>query len=134
MGDYFAHWLQMGRKVKNPPAIFCVNWFRLDKDGKFLWPGFGENMRVLKWVFDRVHGRGAAIQNVLGWMPRYEDLDWTGLDSVTREQYDELMSIDLTEWQLELERHGELFDSLKSRLPKDMVLMLQMLALNFARI
>ena len=80
MGDYINHWLDFGRHIPNPPRIFSVNWFRTDKDGKFLWPGFGDNMRVLKWIVERSHGRAASVESPVGWMPRYEELDWTGLD------------------------------------------------------
>ncbi|KAB0671727.1 phosphoenolpyruvate carboxykinase (GTP) [Oryzomonas sagensis] len=119
MADYFNHWLQVGRTNPNPPRIFSVNWFRKDANGKFLWPGYGENMRVLKWIVDRANGRGSSTESPLGWMPRYEDLDWTGLDNVTREQYSELMSIDRDVWKEEVLSHEELFVKMYDRLPKE---------------
>ncbi|HTP95749.1 MAG TPA: phosphoenolpyruvate carboxykinase (GTP) [Burkholderiales bacterium] len=119
-GDYFKHWLEMGRKVKQPPRIFGVNWFRLDGNGKFLWPGFGENMRVLKWIVERVQGKAGAMETPLGSMPRYEDMEWKGLDKLSREQFDELTRVDAGLWQQELDLHGELFETLKSRLPGQM--------------
>jgi phosphoenolpyruvate carboxykinase (GTP) len=121
MADYFNHWLQIGRTTPNPPRLFSVNWFRKDADGKFLWPGFGENMRILKWIVERAQGKsaGAAVESPLGWMPRYEALDWTGLDSVNREQFKELMSIDRDTWKEEILSHEELFVKMYDRLPKE---------------
>jgi phosphoenolpyruvate carboxykinase (GTP) len=119
VADYFAHWLQVGRTTPVPPRIFSVNWFRKDADGNFLWPGYGENMRILKWIVERVNGNAAAVESPLGWMPRYEDLDWTGLDSVTREQFYELMSVDRDVWKEEIVSHEELFVKMYDRLPKE---------------
>ncbi len=120
MGDYFNHWLRFGRMIPNPPRIFGVNWFRLDKDGKFLWPGFGENMRVLKWIVARANGHAVSVESPIGWMPRYEDLDWRGLD-FSEEQFQELMSVDREAWNGEILSHEELFIRLYDRLPKELV-------------
>jgi phosphoenolpyruvate carboxykinase (GTP) len=118
MADYFAHWLQFGRTTPRPPRIFSVNWFRKDADGKFIWPGYGDNMRVLKWIVERAQGQGGAVESPLGWMPRYEDLDWEGLD-ISREKFNELMSVDRDVWQNEVLSHEELFVKMYDRLPKE---------------
>jgi phosphoenolpyruvate carboxykinase (GTP) len=126
MGDYFNHWLQFGREIPNPPRIFSVNWFRKDKDGKFLWPGFGDNMRVLKWIVERANGQAVAVEGPIGWMPRYEDLDWRGLD-FSRENFQELMSVDREVWKKEILLHDELFIKLYDRLPKEMLFIKELL-------
>ena len=131
MGDYFDHWLDMGRVHPEPPRIFRVNWF-LKKDGKFLWPGFGENMRILKWVLDRVHGRGHAVESPIGWMPDYQDLDWTGL-AFSQEQFDELMIVDRESWKAESLAHEEMFLQLLERLPQEFSLERQMLLTRLVR-
>lgn len=120
MGDYFNHWLSFGRQLPNPPRIFAVNWFRRNADGGFAWPGFGENMRVLEWIVNRSHGRAVAIESPLGWMPRYEDLDWRGLEDFSEAEFNEAMSIDRADWDSELLSHEELFIRLFDRLPKEM--------------
>ncbi|MEW5709217.1 MAG: phosphoenolpyruvate carboxykinase (GTP) [Pseudomonadota bacterium] len=130
MGDYFQHWLRMRRAVVELPRIFRVNWFRLGRDGGFLWPGFGENMRVLQWIFERCAGRANARETGLGWMPRYEDLDWRGLESFPPAQFEELMSIDLEAWRQELAAHREWFERLGERLPRSLALRQELLALE----
>jgi phosphoenolpyruvate carboxykinase (GTP) len=126
MGDYFSHWLNFGRTIPNPPRMFTVNWFRKDENGKFAWPGFGDNMRVLKWVVERARGEAASIETPLGWMPKYEDLDWRGLD-FSREQFDAVMSIDRDTWIKEIAMHDELFFKLYDRLPKEMTFIRELL-------
>jgi phosphoenolpyruvate carboxykinase (GTP) len=122
MADYFAHWLEMGVKVTNPPKVFCTNWFLTNEKGKFIWPGFGENMRVLQWIFERVHGRGTAHETDLGYMPKYEDIDWRGLDSVDEENWNQLMRIDPEQWREEIALHDELFERLGERIPRQLLL------------
>ncbi|MCB9949258.1 MAG: phosphoenolpyruvate carboxykinase (GTP) [Rhodospirillaceae bacterium] len=120
MADYFTHWLNVGRKIPNPPRIFRVNWFRKDENGKFMWPGFGQNMRVLKWIVDRVHGRSFAVESPIGWMPRHEDLPWDGMEFAPDTFY-QLMTVDRDAGTLEAHAHEELFDRFFDRLPKEFV-------------
>jgi phosphoenolpyruvate carboxykinase (GTP) len=120
MGDYFRHWIGMQKRLTETPRIFHVNWFRKGPDGKFLWPGFGDNMRVLKWIVDRARGRALARETPIGWMPHYEDLDWTGME-FPREQFDALQHFDRALWRQEVIGHEELFLDLHSHLPKEMI-------------
>jgi phosphoenolpyruvate carboxykinase (GTP) len=126
MAYYFNHWLNFGRKIPNPPRIFGVNWFRKSAEGKFLWPGFGDNMRVLKWVVERANGHAYGVENPLGRVPRYEDLDWRGLD-FSREQFQELMAVDREKWVEEILSHEELFSKLYDRLPKELIFIRQLI-------
>ncbi|HEY6281937.1 MAG TPA: phosphoenolpyruvate carboxykinase (GTP) [Burkholderiales bacterium] len=121
MADYFNHWLKMGRTIAHPPRIFGVNWFRKGPDGKFIWPGFAENMRVLKWIVERCLGRAHAVANPLGLVPDYKDLEWKGLEEISADKFQILMSLDKEVWRQELNSHSELFDKLKDRLPRELV-------------
>lgn len=127
MGDYVNHWLQFGRDLPNPPRIFSVNWFRKDEAGNFLWPGFGENMRVLKWIIQRVHGGASAVESPIGWMPRYEDIDWRGNDYFTKEDFAKITTIDREPWKQELLSHEELFSKLYDKLPKEFFFLRELL-------
>jgi len=120
MGDYFGHWIVMQRSLSETPRIFHVNWFRKDADGKFLWPGFSENMRILKWIVDRARGRSLGRETPIGWMPRHDDIDWTGLE-LPKGRFDDLQAFDREAWRAEIMSHEELFLDLHDRLPKEMV-------------
>jgi phosphoenolpyruvate carboxykinase (GTP) len=120
MGDYFKHWMKMGKKLKNKPRIFHVNWFRKDEEGKFLWPGFRDNMRVLRWIVERSSGQGRAHEGRLGWVPYKDDLDWSGLE-FNDDDWDKLMSIDPESLRMQTLRHEELFLQLSESLPKEML-------------
>jgi len=120
MADYFGHWLGVGERIESlggkVPKIFCVNWFRKGPDGKFVWPGFGENMRVLRWMIGRIEGQAEGVEHAFGISPRYEDIDWTNL-GFTREQFEQVISIDDAAWRDELALHAELFEKLRQGLP-----------------
>ncbi len=120
MGDYFDHWLKLGRSVPQRPRIFCINWFRTDANGKFIWPGYGENMRVLKWIVERCQGRGNAVETPIGKVPDFQDLDWKGLESFGSEKFKRLSSVDGGEWKRELKLQDELLRLLGSRLPREL--------------
>jgi phosphoenolpyruvate carboxykinase (GTP) len=126
MGDYFNHWLGIRRHLSDPPRIFHVNWFRKDAEGNYLWPGFGENFRVLRWIIDRCHGRALARETQIGWMPRYDEFDWTGSD-YSREKFRQVMQIDGAEWHRELISQTELFLKLHDRLPKELIFQRELL-------
>ena len=126
MADYWNHWLQFGRDLPEPPRIFSVNWFQKDKDGNFAWPGFGQNLRILKWIVNRVKGLSLGVESPIGWMPRYSDIDWNGLD-FTEEQWNQVMDVDRELWKKELLGHQELFSSLYDKLPKEFVYMRELL-------
>ncbi len=120
MSDYFQHWLDMEKKVAKPPKIFCVNWFRRDAEKNFLWPGYGENMRVLQWVLGRVEGTaGCGPDHVFGVSPQYEDMNMKGL-AMTKEQFELAIRADDLEWREELLAHEEHFQMLAFHLPKDL--------------
>jgi len=120
MSDYFQHWLDVGEKLEKLgaklPAIYCVNWFRKGADGKFVWPGYGENMRVMEWMLGRIDGTAQGSENVFGTSPRYEDLNWNGL-AFSRAQFDSVIGVDKAAWQQELTMHDELFATLAYHLP-----------------
>ncbi|MBZ5607599.1 MAG: phosphoenolpyruvate carboxykinase (GTP) [Acidobacteriia bacterium] len=120
MGDYFRHWIRMQHSLSETPRIFHVNWFRKDADGKFLWPGYGDNMRVLKWIVDRAHGRALGQETPIGWMPRYEDIEWKGLD-FRRESFEQLQKLDRSSWRREVLDHEELFLDLHDHLPPEII-------------
>jgi phosphoenolpyruvate carboxykinase (GTP) len=123
MSDYFQHWLDMEHKLEASggtlPSIYCVNWFRKGDDGKFVWPGYGENMRVLKWMIDRLEGQAPGQDNLFGISPTYDELTWTGLD-FSAEQFHTVTSIDKAAWTEELKLHDELFQQLAYHLPKEL--------------
>jgi phosphoenolpyruvate carboxykinase (GTP) len=119
MGDYFAHWLQIGRELANPPAIFHVNWFRTDAAGRFVWPGFGENLRVLLWMIERVKGRGAAAETPIGLVPTEPALSWDGL-SLTADERRLLLDVDRGEWAAEVPEIRAFFERFGERLPPEL--------------
>jgi phosphoenolpyruvate carboxykinase (GTP) len=119
MGDYFRHWLEMGQQIPHAPKIFHVNWFRKGSDGKYLWPGFGENVRVLKWILERVEGRGKASETPIGFVPTADALTLDGLD-ISRATIQELLAVDTAEWQKEAEEIGTFFKKFGSRLPSEL--------------
>ena len=126
MGQYFGHWLNMRKKLKYPPRIFHVNWFRKNEEGKFVWPGFGENMRVLQWIVNRCSKGAHAEETVLGWIPKYKDFDLEGLD-IDRETFEKLQSVRAEEWQRELHSQYELFIRLHDSLPKELIFQRELL-------
>ncbi|CAN7326367.1 phosphoenolpyruvate carboxykinase (GTP) [Caballeronia sp. LjRoot29] len=123
MSDYFGHWLKMGERLEQLdaklPKFFCVNWFRKDADGKFVWPGFGDNMRVLSWMIGRIEGTAHGVEHAFGLSPRFEDIDWGALD-FTREQFERVISVQDSAWRAELELHDELFTKLAQGLPAEL--------------
>ncbi len=120
MGDYFRHWLRMQRDLSTTPRVFHVNWFLKDENGKFLWPGYSENMRVLKWIVDRVRGQSQGKETPIGWTPHFEDMDWSGL-AMSREEFDRLLLVDRAAWRKEVMGHEELFLLLHDHLPPEMI-------------
>ena len=123
MADYFQHWLDLGARLQaqgvRPPRIYCVNWFRKGADGKFVWPGYGENMRVLLWMLGRVEGSAGGQEHAFGISPRYEDLSWQGLD-FSRDQFGAVIGMNLADWQQELKLHDQLFQQLAYHLPVEL--------------
>ncbi len=131
VGDYWQHWLDMGKTVANPPLIFNVNWFRKDQDGNFIWPGFGDNMRVLDWVLRRCKGKTDGQTTVLGTSPTYAELDKTGIE-YTEEQFNTNMALNASEWKAELESQTELFDKVGAKLPAQLEEQRQSLLKSFS--
>ena len=127
MGDYFRHWINMHRLIKHPPRIFHTNWFRKNGQGEFIWPGFSENMRVLKWIIDRCHGRIDADESPLGWVPNPKSFDLGGMTNFTQEQFAKAQAVNNEEWRREVILQEELFMRLYSHLPKELIFQRELL-------
>jgi phosphoenolpyruvate carboxykinase (GTP) len=119
MGDYFGHWLRMGQLLERPPAVFHVNWFRTDERGRFMWPGFGENLRVLRWIIERCDAKVGALETPIGYLPKPGDIDLKGLD-VPNGTLEQLLAVDPKQWRAEMENIGEYFAEFGDRVPKDL--------------
>lgn len=133
LGDYINHWLNAGQKLPDPLRFFMVNWFRRNEEGKFAWPGFGDNMRILRWIVERSRGEAVAHETPLGWVPRYEDLDWRGLNDFTPKDFEQVMSLDPELWLEEVASHDELFRRIGDKLPQEIVLIRQLLVATMER-
>ena len=122
MGDYFAHWLEMGKKIPNPPKIFNVNWFRLDDEGHFIWPGFGDNLRVVLWALDRCAGKVDAVETAIGYLPKPEDINIEGLedDGINIDVIKSLLSVDSELWKEDAEGVREFYDKIGGRMPEEL--------------
>jgi phosphoenolpyruvate carboxykinase (GTP) len=119
MADYFSHWLKLGAGIAHPPRMFGVNWFRTDAAGRFIWPGYGENVRVLKWIVERCLGKAQGARTSIGWVPQFDDLSWAGLESFGRERFAEVTVIKASDWEAELRMHDELLNAFGARLPAE---------------
>lgn len=122
MGDYFAHWLEMGKKIPDPPKIFNVNWFRLDDEGHFIWPGFGDNLRVVLWALDRCAGKVDAVETAIGYLPKPEDINIEGLedDGIDIDVIKSLLSVDSELWKEDAEGVREFYDKIGGRMPEEL--------------
>lgn len=132
IGDYFKHWLKMPDRVAKTPEIFIVNWFRKNEQGKFMWPGYGDNMRVLEWMFNRIDGKAHGVETELGFSPQYSDLNWNGLD-FSNDQFNAAMKIDNEQWNMEMASHKEFFLTLKKSLPTEFINIQETKAVSFKK-
>jgi phosphoenolpyruvate carboxykinase (GTP) len=119
MADYFGYWLSMGKRLKKPPLVFRVNWFRKDENGKYLWPGYGENIRVLRWILDRVRGKGSAVQSPIGYLPTPESIDTSGM-SLKPSALQDVLSFDRDGWKKEVDEIEKFFSQFDTRLPVEL--------------
>ena len=120
MGDYFAHWLEMGKKIPHAPKIFNVNWFRTDDEGNFIWPGFGDNMRVLLWILARCEDKVGAVETAIGYVPKAEDINIEGLDGVTIDTIKDLLSVDVASWKEDCKNIREFYGVIGDHMPKEL--------------
>ena len=120
MADYFAHWIEMGKKIAKQPKIFNVNWFRTDENGNFIWPGFGDNLRVLEWILDRCEDKVGAEETPIGYVPKAEDINIEGLDGITVDTIKDLLSVDPENWKEEVAGIKEFYAQFGDRLPKEL--------------
>ena len=133
MGDYFAHWLNMGKKIPNAPKIFHVNWFRTDAEGHFIWPGFGDNMRVLMWILARCAGEVDAVETPIGFIPKAEDINIEGLDGITVDTIRDLLSIDNESWLEDVENIKAFYKQVGDRVPAELYDELAILEANLKK-